>query len=439
MGRATVVTSDNRRVLLVPDSLYWATATIAREIARHNPQFDFEIRSEPVLKSILRRFEDYSKYFDIVHFLTPATANRLAGAFVGDTAVVTTLHHIETEACTTSLEACDAIMTGTTQWVRELKRLGLPGEQIVQVPYGVDTKIFRPPTATEREEVRGELGFSSEQFLVGYCANRSGDKSGRKRSEVFETALKRLAGSEIEVGAVIMGPGWQDFAREQTAAGLRCRHLPYEIAVDGLARWYRALDVFWVTSRIEGGPLPLLEAMATGLPCVTTAVGIPIDTIVDGKNGLLVPFDDPHSLCSSSLRIAEDSALRASLGREARATVVDQCQWSLTMPKAADLYHVAVRRFEERASTQAAARHRTDAGNYLSGRWHRRMEAREHFLFSRRLLRTRDYAAASVLAQRALRTDKRDPKLWWNAAWVRVFPMLKQLRSRWGRKSPSDP
>jgi glycosyltransferase involved in cell wall biosynthesis len=108
----------------------------------------------------------------------------------------------------------------------------------------------------------------------------------------------------------------------------RARELPdgVRVEVPGAAtreatqREYRWADIFVLPSRyrFEAQPLVILEALAAGLPIVSTwHAGIP-DTVRDGKEGILVPPGDPQALGEALVALAADPDLRAELGRRAR-------------------------------------------------------------------------------------------------------------------------
>jgi len=69
----------------------------------------------------------------------------------------------------------------------------------------------------------------------------------------------------------------------------------------------------------EDFPLAVLDAMASGIPIVASAIDGPKDFLVDGSTALLVPPNDPRALANATLRLIEDDSLRESLGRAARA------------------------------------------------------------------------------------------------------------------------
>jgi len=88
-----------------------------------------------------------------------------------------------------------------------------------------------------------------------------------------------------------------------------------------LPRLLQCFDVFVLPSLSEGFPNSLVEAMATGLPCIATDVACVSEIVDHGRNGLLVRAGDADDLASALDRLISDSALRQSLGAEARAVV----------------------------------------------------------------------------------------------------------------------
>jgi len=122
-----------------------------------------------------------------------------------------------------------------------------------------------------------------------------------------------------------LSPYERSLRRRAQASGRRIRFEPF-VDRDALPDLLRATDAFVVPSRWrEPSGLTLGEAMATGLPVIASRVG-GIPEVV-GNAGILVAPDDPQAVATELLRIADDPAHRAALGRAARARALER-DWS---------------------------------------------------------------------------------------------------------------
>ena len=93
------------------------------------------------------------------------------------------------------------------------------------------------------------------------------------------------------------------------------------VAAESMQDLYREHDIFLFPSLLEGLPSVLLEAMASGMPVVTTETcGMP-DLVEDGRNGLLIPPANAVAIESAVRRLAESRLLREELGAAARETM----------------------------------------------------------------------------------------------------------------------
>ena len=88
-----------------------------------------------------------------------------------------------------------------------------------------------------------------------------------------------------------------------------------------MAPWYAAADGAVTTSRSEGLPFNVMEAMAAGLPVAASAVKGHVDLIRDGETGLLFPYGDPTACAARLLRLAQDPDLAHRLGTQAALEV----------------------------------------------------------------------------------------------------------------------
>lgn len=399
------------RVLLVPDSLAWITGTIAREIAARVPDIDARIVSGPVLRRLLARGRNVGPV-DLVHYLTPQEALLTPDPYGRSVARVLTVHHLD-EAVpfdpARDTSAWDAIMTVCVQWHEALIAHGVEPSALVRVPVGVDAVAFRPPSADERRLARARLRIPPGGFVVGFCAKRPRRNPGRKDVDLLAATLERSSVPIPQLVALIVGPGWKELVEALRRTGVTCRWQPYREGAAGTAEAYRAMDAFFVAARTEGGPVPLLEAMSSGLPVVTTPVGVAPELVQDGENGVVVPFGGVVQATEALTRLHGSPPLRDRLGSAARRRVVAERSWEATADAAARLYHTAMARFHGRGGEQEAAAAHALAPRPPSAAW---LHTFEEIATMQGLLRLGARGPAAVRALRALAQRPADPAVW---------------------------
>jgi glycosyltransferase involved in cell wall biosynthesis len=202
-------------------------------------------------------------------------------------------------------------------------------EQFVILPLGLDLSIFEN-AESRREEFRSEIGAGGQEVLVGIV----GRLTEIKHHELFLQAASRVgqarrAGFPVRIRFLIIGDGQRRKPLEQEASRLR---LGEDLQFLGTRwdpeRFYPGLDIVALTSKNEGTPLTLIEAMANGRPIVSTAVGGVVDLLGDveeqgdgyfvGERGLGVRSGDAGAFAEALLRLAREDRLRAKLGERGR-------------------------------------------------------------------------------------------------------------------------
>jgi glycosyltransferase involved in cell wall biosynthesis len=167
-----------------------------------------------------------------------------------------------------------------------------------------------------RERVRAELAVSDDTVLVVTLANLRAHKDYPTLLGAARRALD--AGAAIRVVAVGQGPLEADVMAQAGRLGLgdAFQLLGYRAdALDVLA----AGDIFTLSSKAEGYPVSLMEALALGLPVVATAVGGIPAAVRSGVEGLTVPAARPDLLGDALAALAKDDRKRAEFGQAARA------------------------------------------------------------------------------------------------------------------------
>jgi len=142
----------------------------------------------------------------------------------------------------------------------------------------------------------------------------------KKGFGVLIDAVAQIAKRGVAFSCTIAGEGPErsDLEARIARAGLQA-HIALPGWTDRVADFLSPADIFVLPSFQEDFPLAVLDAMASGIPIVASAIDGPKDFLVDGSTALLVPPNDPRALANATLRLIEDDSLRESLGRAARA------------------------------------------------------------------------------------------------------------------------
>src|SRR5205085_157391 len=131
-------------------------------------------------------------------------------------------------------------------------------------------------------------------------------------------ALARRAAPGLKALLVGEGPDRDALERHAAALGLFPDHLAFLGRRGDVPRLLRQADVLVLTSDYEGCPNVVLEAMAAGVPVVTTPAGDAGRVVQDGVTGFVTPFDDTEGLAARLVRLCNAPDLRARLGQAAR-------------------------------------------------------------------------------------------------------------------------
>jgi glycosyltransferase involved in cell wall biosynthesis len=128
--------------------------------------------------------------------------------------------------------------------------------------------LERPLGALRAFTVR--KNYDGIRFRVGWV----GREHARKRTALFAEAMQYFAGGKSDVVAVLIGKELELLSRRLRADGIACEYFERDhVSIHDYPALYQRLDCVVITSSTEAGPLPLFEALATGLPVVSTPVG----------------------------------------------------------------------------------------------------------------------------------------------------------------------
>jgi teichuronic acid biosynthesis glycosyltransferase TuaC len=214
------------------------------------------------------------------------------------------------------LEAClhvDRVIAVSPEIASGLVAAGVPASRVVTIPMGVDADLFRP---ADRSQARHALGIDPDARVVAFVGRAIPEKG----FAVLDEALARLPG----VAALAVGSG--------PLASARIRRLGV-LDAHGVAQVLAAADVFCLPSFAEGTPVSVAEALASGRPVVTSAVGGMREQVEPGRNGFVVQPGDAEGLAAM---------LAAAFARDWSAAEIrstsERYWWANVGPRIAALY-----------------------------------------------------------------------------------------------------
>jgi len=196
-----------------------------------------------------------------------------------------------------------------------IDRMGLPEHKVITVLNAV--MIPDPPGPLERRAARHLIGAAEDEIVVGTIAALA----ERKNLAVLVRAAS-LCPAAARLRFVVVGGGPEE---EALRASIREHGMEDRFKLLGERedawRLLPGFDLFVLTSRSEGMPNALMEAMAAERPCVCTDVGGCRELLEHGKTGYLVAPGDARGVADRIVELSRDAALRALMGRAGRERI----------------------------------------------------------------------------------------------------------------------
>lgn len=302
--------------------------------------------------SLLRREMKAEKY-DLIstHTSLAAFFTRMAARGL-DTVVVNTCHGYLFDENTPWVKrrillGAEQLTAGRTDLLltmnrqdEEIARRYRLGRQIASIPgVGVDFSHLEGTAPAAGEALRLEWDLPGDAFALLYPA----EFSKRKSQKTLLRALKLLP---RQVYLLLPGDG---------ALLEECKTLARKLGVEDRVRfpghvgdmgpWYRSADCAVTSSRSEGLPFNVMEAMGCSLPVVASAVKGHEDLVREGETGFLFPWDDAEACARRIRTLMEDPALCAQMGRRGRESV-EQYSLERVLPQVLEAYRTVIPELE---------------------------------------------------------------------------------------------
>ena len=194
---------------------------------------------------------------------------------------------------------------------KELVNLGVKENKIIVIPLGINLSLFKP-------SLNKGLDLPKDKIIIGsFQKDGIGWKEGLepkmvKGPDIFVKVVSEL--NKIHpVFVLLVGPSRGYVTKELGKRGIPYKSIGFLRDFRDIVQYYQALDLYLITSRIEGGPRAILESWATKVPLVSTKVGMVPDIAENGLNALLTEVEDVGEIISKAKMIIENKNLRESL------------------------------------------------------------------------------------------------------------------------------
>lgn len=238
--------------------------------------------------------------------------------------------------------ACIAISEETRE---EAIHFGISSERIHLIPNGLDSRQFFPASPEKRIASRLALGLDCER-LVLYVGRLSPEKNPLGLLNAW-SAIDSNARAGTLLALVGGGPEWN-----KVNARIRQLNISDSVYLAGnrsdVETWYQAADIYVISSHNEGLSNTMIEAMASGLPVISTRVSGSSAISESPAAGLVVAVDDVKQLSVAIESLLKNEAIRGQFGMNARKTFESRFSLESVVPRLRLIYEQLVNLKERR-------------------------------------------------------------------------------------------
>jgi glycosyltransferase involved in cell wall biosynthesis len=216
----------------------------------------------------------------------------------------------------------------------------IPAHKIHHIPNCVDTSIFHPVNLSGKLEIRKNLGLPQKDVLVIYTGRLVSYKGLFTLLKSWEQVCKEHSNTSL----LLVGGGsldiynCEDDLRDYVQRNNLQDCVSFIGEVQNVSHYLQAADIFVFPTEKEAFGISLIEAMACGLPVISTDVGGLKDIIVDKWNGLMIQPREVHGLKHAITTLLDDSSLPLELGQKALETIKKSYSVETVLQKYIELF-----------------------------------------------------------------------------------------------------
>lgn len=307
--------SFNNKIFLVTDNANW----IINEICDVLSNKLTKIYGTPTKKTIT----PIALRHKIIHFnsLNTSLAKKsFKKQHLFNKIVVTFFHIVPDDFEIKNIKQVDAIIdkfhTSCNFTKNDLINLGINPDKITVIPLGIDLEKFKP--RPNQNELKQELDIPKDKVVIGsFQKDGVGWGVGNepkliKGPDIFVKAVEEID-KKYPVFVLLVGPSRGYVINELTKRHIPFKSIGYLKKSNSVAKYYNALDLYLITSRIEGGPSAFLESWASGVPVVSTRVGLVPDIGKDNETVLLCDVENFKQIAEKAQSIIKNEKIRTNL------------------------------------------------------------------------------------------------------------------------------
>jgi glycosyltransferase involved in cell wall biosynthesis len=320
------------RVLILPNAASWIIGQMALHVIRRfSDRYEFWFLTDKMLRLRPDLVQALLPSIDFIFPLGDKGFHLLRQAADPSTPLppsILWLHHVTTwnPAMLEAIQASSELIACTETWKHQVHQQAGPDLPVTVVPHGVDAQALRRVPSQ-----RQHFQIPQSSFAVGFVGSKTSNyDAGRKGLDTLHAILSSANKTIPNLHISFLGLGWKQEVEDLSAQGISANYVGF-IPESQLAAFYSSIDAYLLTSRVEGGPCTVLEAMACETPVVTTRVGLVPEVIIDGVTGFSAEVNDHQSLATHLQSFANSPALRQQIGAAARATVSTHRSWDETL------------------------------------------------------------------------------------------------------------
>ncbi len=324
-------------IYYIVESKNWVIFTLGQEIKKHIKQYKFKISLSDIgIRNSVVHYASINTFYSSLANIRKNNSNII---------IVTWYHIVDGDERIDDILDNDRYVdiwhTSCSTTKNQLIELGINKNKIVIIPIGIDASLFEKECFVRPLNMREDLGISKDSIVIGsFQKDGIGWGEGNepkliKGPDIFCDVLEKLS-VKYNIVALLTGPSRgfvkNNLQRHNIKYIHHCLSNPNDIV-----KYYKVLDYYLITSRVEGGPRQIAESWASGVPVISANVGMATDIVKHAKNGMLVKSQCVDEYVSNFDILIHNKKLRGMITKSA-ARDVKKYDWKILADEMAKMY-----------------------------------------------------------------------------------------------------